>query len=125
MRSTTLSKKIFSISEVICFGLVFLGLYIASRDDYLLFHNLAELFGIIVACAIFVVTWNARQFLDNNYLLFVGIAYLFIAVPDKSRLIFRLSCIQVGRAAARQAETGSDVPYNHGGGAENERNERF
>lgn len=29
-----------------------------------------------------MLAWNARQFLNNNYLLFIGIAYLFIAGID-------------------------------------------
>ena len=39
----------------------------------------AELFGIVVAAGIFMLAWNSRRFLDNNYLLFIGIGYLFIA----------------------------------------------
>jgi len=59
--------------------LALLGLYLASLYNYLLFHSLAEIFSIIVACGIFMIAWNSRRFLDNNYLLFIGIAYLFIA----------------------------------------------
>jgi len=58
------------------------GLYLTSLYNYLLFHSLAEMFSIIVACGIFMVAWNSRRFMDNNYLLFVGIAYLFIALLD-------------------------------------------
>ena len=49
------------------FVLCLSGLY-----NYLLFHSLAEIFSIIVACGIFIVAWNSRRFLDNNYLLFIG-----------------------------------------------------
>ncbi|MFC1835925.1 MASE3 domain-containing protein [Thermodesulfobacteriota bacterium] len=59
-----------------------LGLYLMSLYSYLLFHCFAELFGIVVACGIFIVTWNSRQFLKNNYLLFLGITYLFVALFD-------------------------------------------
>jgi PAS domain S-box-containing protein len=62
--------------------LVLLGLYLSSLYDYLLFHSLAEIFSIVVACGIFMIAWNARRFLDNNYLLFIGIAYLFVAGLD-------------------------------------------
>jgi PAS domain S-box-containing protein len=56
--------------------LVFLG----RRDlvPYIVVHSLAELFAILVACSVFVVAWGFRQQLQNNYLLFVGIAYLFV-----------------------------------------------
>ncbi len=53
------------------------GIIVTSFFSYLLFHSLAELFSIVIACGIFVIAWNARSFLDNNYLLFIGIAYLF------------------------------------------------
>ena len=61
---------------------ILLGLYLLSLYSYLLFHNIAEIFSIIIACGIFMVAWNSRRFLDNNYLLFLGIAYLFIAGLD-------------------------------------------
>src|SRR4030043_150037 len=62
--------------------LVFLGLCLASLYNYLLFHSLAEIFSIVDAFGIFMVTWNSRRFLDNNYLLFIGIAYLFVGGLD-------------------------------------------
>ncbi|MFH1483702.1 MAG: MASE3 domain-containing protein [Chloroflexota bacterium] len=63
-------------------ALVFLGLYLTSRYSYLLFHSTAELFSIVVAFSAFIIAWNSRRFLDNNYLLFMGIAYLFIGGLD-------------------------------------------
>ncbi len=62
--------------------LVLAGLYLVSLYSYLLFHSLAEIFSIVVAFAIFMLAWNARHFLDNNYLLFVGVTYLFVAMLD-------------------------------------------
>jgi PAS domain S-box-containing protein len=58
------------------------GLYITSLYSFLLFHSLAEIFSIVVACGIFMLAWNSRHLLDNNYLLFIGIAYLFIGGLD-------------------------------------------
>jgi len=62
--------------------LVLSGLYLTSLYSYLLFHSLSEIFSIVVACGIFMIAWNSRQFLDNNYLLFIGIAYLFVGGLD-------------------------------------------
>lgn len=62
--------------------LILFGLYLSSIYNYLLFHSIAEIFSIIIACSIFIIAWNSRRFLDSNYLLFLGIAYLFIAVLD-------------------------------------------
>ncbi|UCE33123.1 MAG: PAS domain-containing sensor histidine kinase, partial [Deltaproteobacteria bacterium] len=67
---------------VLSWVLILLGLYLTSHFGYLLFHGIAEIFGVVVACGIFMVAWNSRRFLDNHYLLFVGIAYLFIALLD-------------------------------------------
>ncbi len=72
---------VFRTYWIVLFGALAFGtLYIISRPNYLLFHGLAEVFSIIMACGIFMVAWNSRDFMDNNYILFLGIAYLFIAV---------------------------------------------
>ncbi len=63
-------------------ALVLLGLYLASLYSYLLFHSIAEVFSIVVACSIFVVAWNSRQLIDNGYFILIGIAYLFAGTVD-------------------------------------------
>jgi len=68
---------------IIIFGLIsIVGLYFISLYSYLLYHNFIELFSIIIAFALFIIAWNSKKFLDNNYLLFVGIAYFFVALLD-------------------------------------------
>ena len=67
---------------VFSWALILSGLYLTSHYDYLLFHSLAEIFSIVVACGIFMIAWNSRKFLNNNYLLFVGIGYLFVGGVD-------------------------------------------
>ena len=57
-------------------GLV--GLYLTSRYSLPLFTNIAGLFSVVIAAGVFAVAWNSRGFLENNYLLFLGIAYLFV-----------------------------------------------
>jgi len=61
---------------------IMFGLYLSSLYSYLLFHSLAEGLSIVVACGIFMIAWNSRRFIQNNYLLFLGIAYLFVALLD-------------------------------------------
>ncbi|PKM96555.1 MAG: hypothetical protein CVU79_12875 [Elusimicrobia bacterium HGW-Elusimicrobia-3] len=58
------------------------GIYLTSFYGYLLFHSLSETFSIVIACGIFMVVWNARKLLNNHYLLFVGIAYLYVGSID-------------------------------------------
>jgi len=58
------------------------GLYLVQRYNYLLFHTLVELFSVLVAGGIFVIAWNARRLMANNYFLFFGIAALFVGAID-------------------------------------------
>ena len=62
---------------------VLAGLYLAA-DLYkgFPFHSLIELFGVIVAGGMFMFAWNSRHFQDNDYFLFIGIAYLFVGGMD-------------------------------------------
>jgi len=77
----------FTMHTPILLGLLIaFGLHMTSLYNYLLFHSLAEIFSIIIGCGIFMVAWNSRQFLDNNYLLFIGIAYLFVAGIDLTHM---------------------------------------
>jgi len=59
-----------------------LGIYSSIFVNYLLFHSLAEVFSIVVAFSVFVITWNSRKYIENQYLIIIGIAYLFIAFLD-------------------------------------------
>jgi len=57
-------------------------LFYISRQNYLLFHTVAEIFSIFIACGIFMFAWNSRNMLDNDYLLFLGITFLFVGGID-------------------------------------------
>ncbi len=69
-------------SDIIFLAVVIAGLYIISLDNFLLFHSLVELFSIVVAVAFFLIVWNRRNIIENNYILAAGIGYLFIASID-------------------------------------------
>jgi hypothetical protein len=67
----------------ILLGLLVLGaVYALGRYNFLLAHGLAEGFSIAVAAGIFMVAWNARNIIGNGYILFVGIAFVFVAGLD-------------------------------------------
>ena len=59
-----------------------IGLCLISHHNYLLFHVLVELFSIVIGVTLFIVAWNLRHTITNHYILFIGIAYLFVAVLD-------------------------------------------
>ncbi len=75
---TKLNRTFFIIINI---TIIFI-LYITSLYSYVLFHSLAEVFSIVIACGIFIVAWNTRHIINNNYLLFLGIAYLFVGTID-------------------------------------------
>lgn len=59
-----------------------LCLYLTSLYNYLLFHSLVELFGIVITGCVFVIVWNTRKQIDNSYLVFIGVSFFFVAFLD-------------------------------------------
>jgi len=59
-----------------------LSLYLTSFYSYLLFHSLVEIFSVAIAWGVFALAWNSRRLIQNNYLLLLGIAYLFVGNLD-------------------------------------------
>lgn len=62
--------------------LAVVGLYLSSFYSYLLFHSIVEMFATVVAAGIFMLAWNSRRILSGQYLLYVGIAFLFVGVLE-------------------------------------------
>ena len=78
--SVEFSKK--TVQTLIGIIVLLVVLYLSSLYNYLLFHTLAEIFSIIIAFSIFIIAWNTKKYVSNNYLLWLGIAYLFIGGLD-------------------------------------------
>lgn len=57
-------------------------LHLATLHSYTLFHSIAEGFCITISVGMFMFAWNSRRLMDNNYVLFLGIASLFIGLLD-------------------------------------------
>jgi signal transduction histidine kinase len=57
-------------------------LYLTSLYSYVLFHSVVEIFSIVIACGVFMLSWNARVRNGGDPLTFLGIAYLFVAFID-------------------------------------------
>jgi len=62
-------------------------LWAARIYSYPLFHTLAEMFTVTVAVATFMVMWNSRSFIEDDYMLLIGISFLFIASIDVLHLL--------------------------------------
>ena len=80
IREEPIKKKLYL--QHILFSLIILGTCFTSFYNYLLFHSLVELFSIVVAIGTFVIAWNSRKNIDNNFFLIVGISFLFVAFID-------------------------------------------
>ena len=80
MRDFSNYKKV--IIEIGLFSIILVGVVITRLYNYLLFHSIAELYIIIIACVIFVIAWTMRKEIDNSFLLVLGISSLFIAIID-------------------------------------------
>ena len=48
--------------------------------DEQLLHTVPEIFILIVVFSIFSIAWTARSYLNNNFLIFLGIASPFIGI---------------------------------------------
>ncbi|MHB8108703.1 MAG: MASE3 domain-containing protein [Syntrophorhabdaceae bacterium] len=75
--------RILSQYKIALLGILALpAIYFISRYNYNLFHSLADGVSIIIAASSFMIIWNSRRSVDNNYLLYVGISFFFFAFLD-------------------------------------------
>lgn len=75
-------KEIAEFYEIIFWVALIIFLYVVSLENYLLFHTLAELFSIFVAYVAFLIVWKSRDRLENRFLIYIGVAYFFVASLD-------------------------------------------
>ncbi|MGA1876165.1 MAG: MASE3 domain-containing protein [bacterium] len=72
---------------ILAITLIGAGLYRLTSFNNPLAHTLLETFGIIIASGVFMLAWNSRRFQDNNYFLFLGIAYFFVGALELLHLL--------------------------------------
>jgi hypothetical protein len=69
--------------KIILYGTAVMALLVIFRIySYLLFHTTVEIIGVIIAFGIFMFAWNSRKFAENDFILFLGISFFFIASID-------------------------------------------
>lgn len=68
--------------HILAFSLFFLILFMIRGSNEKLYHILAELISIVIAFGIFMLVWPARRLLSNDFLLFLGFAYLVVGSID-------------------------------------------
>lgn len=79
---TQSNSKNYSKLSVAVFFLFLLIVFASRFYSFLLFHSLAEILSVIIAGAIFVIIWDSKLFSKNYFLLFIGIAIMFIGLLD-------------------------------------------
>jgi PAS domain S-box-containing protein len=68
--------------KLVVFSIPVFALYIISRDYYLLFHSIVEIYAIVIAASVFVLAWNTYYDLKNGFFGIIGIGFLFVAIVD-------------------------------------------
>ncbi|MGM0369363.1 MAG: MASE3 domain-containing protein [Bacillota bacterium] len=71
------------LSKELLFVVILISVFIyISYTSFMLFHIGVEFFSIAIAFAMFVIVINVDKFSENDYFIFLGIAYGFIAGFD-------------------------------------------
>ncbi|NTU75207.1 MAG: hypothetical protein HGA86_03715, partial [Anaerolineaceae bacterium] len=60
----------------------FAVLYLSSLYSYTLFHTLVEIISIAVGWAVFMLAWNARQLINNDFILIIGVSFVVTGLVD-------------------------------------------
>ncbi|MDA8429749.1 MAG: ATP-binding protein [Geobacteraceae bacterium] len=76
------SKQSETVYSIVTITAVVIGIYFSGNYAYVLFHGLVEIVSVAIAFAMFVLVWNTREYLANNYLCLLGIGYAFSALID-------------------------------------------
>lgn len=72
-----------TIPEGALFLLLLFAVHLTTHHyNYLLFHTIAELFSIFIAVTITIIAINCWPSIENRYISFTGISYLFIGSLD-------------------------------------------
>ncbi len=70
------------ILRIVAIGIIFLVLFALFQFNYLLFHSAVGIFSVVIAAAVFILTWNAPSYVANTYLSVLGAGYLAVALLD-------------------------------------------
>lgn len=73
--------------RILPYFIVALLLYFAGEHSYLLFHTSIETVNVVVSAGLFMLVWNARKILHNNYFLFVSIVSFLVGIVNFLHLL--------------------------------------
>lgn len=72
---------------LLSFLVIAVGLYFLSQFSFVFFHTIVGLFTVIISLSAFIIVLNVRRNITNNYLFFIGIAFLFVGLIDFLQVI--------------------------------------
>lgn len=72
-------KYISNIVFLLLSAISFILLFIISRHDYLLFHSMIEMFGIVIASGVFMIAYNATGYIRTGFFIIIGVSFFFAA----------------------------------------------
>jgi signal transduction histidine kinase len=86
MRAGSITAVPRSLMKVLYAGIlaaaVGFALWYASTHSYLLFHSVTEVFSIVIAASVFMISWNSRSYPGARPFVILGIGFLFVAFID-------------------------------------------
>ncbi|HOF42505.1 MAG TPA: MASE3 domain-containing protein [Candidatus Moranbacteria bacterium] len=65
---------------VMRFAIILVALFLAKTKSDLFFYSLAEIASVAIFLSIFLLVWNSRRYLKNNFFTLMGIAYFFVGI---------------------------------------------
>ncbi|MCK5409755.1 MAG: hypothetical protein KAJ30_05765, partial [Candidatus Heimdallarchaeota archaeon] len=82
-RREKFQKNFRKYREYVFIGFLIIGVYLTSfYNNYLLFHSIIELIGIMMTLTIFLVFWNSRKAIDNQFFTLLGLSFFFMGIID-------------------------------------------
>ncbi|MDD2337383.1 MAG: MASE3 domain-containing protein [Geobacteraceae bacterium] len=75
-------RQKFSKTTIILWLAALTALLFSGRVNFPFFHIIAELFSIIVAVGICIISWHSRRLHENGFFIFLGVSALSVAVID-------------------------------------------
>ncbi len=62
-------------------------LFIISRYNYILYHSIIEMLGIVISCGVFMIAYNAREYMRSGFFIIIGVSFLFVAIIDSLHML--------------------------------------
>ena len=70
------------LSTATAAAMLFALFYAAWLGGYVFFTGLTDVFNFAIAIGVFMLTWNARRLIENNYFVWIGIGFAAVAFLD-------------------------------------------